>query len=244
MNAGSIFVCAAVVWAAIRSQAIAHAAASIDAQDSLIARAARESGAPLPERLLRAGLVDVATIDSSLAIDLVYGHPDNFFGEDLYGSLDRCYLRPEAARMLAHAHRLLRDRRPELRLLVLDCARPRSVQRMMWRVVRDTPLEAYVASPARGSMHNYGMAVDLTLADSTGRALDMGSRFDELGPRAQPRQEERLLRAGVLTRDQVERRRLLRDVMVKAGFVSLAIEWWHFDAGSKKSVREKYRIIE
>ncbi|MDM7916965.1 MAG: M15 family metallopeptidase [Candidatus Eisenbacteria bacterium] len=116
---------------------------------------------------------------------------------------------------------------------------------MYKRQVRGTPRQRYVASPSRGSMHNYGAAVDVTLIDaSTGRQLDMGTPLDDFTILAAPREEDRLLRAGRLTREQVARRRLLRSVMTDAGFRALAIEWWHFDAFPKEETRRRFAIVE
>ena len=145
---------------------------------------------------------------------------------------------------LRAAHEALKRRAPGLRFLVYDGLRPRSVQREMWNAVRGTPLQQYVANPAVGSMHNYGVAVDLTLCDLAGTPLDLGSHFDELGPISQPRLEEQMLKAGRLTKDEVSRRRLLRSVMRDAGFRALSIEWWHFEDSSRDLVRRTLPVIE
>jgi D-alanyl-D-alanine dipeptidase len=114
----------------------------------------------------------------------------------------------------------------------------------MWEAVRGTELQPYVADPGRASLHNYGMAVDVTLADAAGEALDMGGDFDELGAIAEPRREPELLRSGRLTLEQVDRRRLLRAAMLDAGFRPLSIEWWHFEACGKETARARYTLIE
>jgi zinc D-Ala-D-Ala dipeptidase len=198
----------------------------------------------LERRYLECGLIDVQDVDPTILVDLKYARPDNFMGEPVYGALRRCYLQPEAAMLLGRANRLLDSHRPGLRLLVADGVRPRSVQRRMWELVRGTPMQPYVANPATGSMHNYGAAVDLTLATPDGSALDMGTGLDHFGVLAQPREEERLLRKGALTSGQVENRRLLRQVMAGAGFRPLAIEWWHFDAFGREETRKRFKIVE
>jgi zinc D-Ala-D-Ala dipeptidase len=197
------------------------------------------------ERLyLDSGLIDVQEVDPAILVDLKYARPDNFMGEPVYGSLRRCYLQPEAAMLLGKASRILETHRPGLRLLVADGVRPRRVQRRMWELVKGTPMQSYVADPATGSMHNFGAAVDLTLASPDGSALDMGTGLDHFGILAQPREEERLLGKGALTAGQVENRRLLRQVMADAGFRPLAIEWWHFDAFGREETRRRFSIVE
>jgi zinc D-Ala-D-Ala dipeptidase len=198
----------------------------------------------LERTLLAQGLVDVQSIDPMLLVELKYARSDNFMGQSVYGELRRCYLQPEAARMLEKASGLLTAHDPGLRLLLVDGVRPRSVQRRMWEIVQGTPMRPYVANPAGGSMHNYGAAVDLTLATAEGVRLDMGTEIDHFGILAQPREEERFLRQGLLTQEQIANRRLLRRVMVEAGFRPLAIEWWHFDAFAKEETRSRFAIVE
>lgn len=194
--------------------------------------------------LLEQGLVNILDIDSTLLVKLKYASADNFMGADVYEDLRNCYLQPEAARMLKAAHDLLKERRPDLRLLVVDGFRPRRVQRRMWSIVEGTPMQRYVANPATGSMHNHGVAVDITLADLRGNALDMGTSVDHFGILAQPREEMRFLKEGKLTPEHIANRRLLREVMTAAGFRQLPIEWWHFDATDRQSARNRYPIID
>ncbi|MFN8644953.1 MAG: M15 family metallopeptidase [Candidatus Binatia bacterium] len=106
-----------------------------------------------------------------------------------------------------------------LGLKVFDCYRPLSVQRAMWTVFD----ERYVADPAKGSRHNRGAAVDLTLVDANGRELPMPTGFDDFSARAH-RDYDDLPPAVLANRAQLER------LMTDAGFTGLLIEWWHFDA--------------
>ncbi len=198
----------------------------------------------LERRLLDQGLVDVQGVDPTLLVELKYAREDNFMGANVYGGLRKGYLHPEPAEMLGRANALLKAREPGLGLLLADGARPRSVQRRMWEYVRDTPMRPYVADPERGSMHNFGAAADVTIAGPDGARLDMGTSVDHFGVLAQPREEQRLLRKGRLTAGQVANRRLLREVMLGAGFRPLSIEWWHFDALAKNEARRRYAIIE
>lgn len=217
-------------------------------QRGAAAAPAEEAGkelSPLERKLLRQGLVDVQSIDPSIVVELKYARADNFMGEAVYGSFNRAYLRPEAARKLARANRLLRARHPRLRILVGDATRPRSVQRRMWRRVFDTPMQPYVADPRYGSMHNFGAAVDVTLYDvQAHKRVPMGTSLDHFGPLAQPALEARYLRTGQLRRRHYENRLILREVMRKAGWHILGIEWWHFNAFPKSHIRRVYSIVE
>jgi D-alanyl-D-alanine dipeptidase len=188
------------------------------------------------------GLVDAAAKIPSLQVDLKYATSDNFLRRNVYGDIRTCYLVDDAATMLARAQGALASSHPELRLRAYDCARPHRVQLEMWTIVRHTKQRPYVADPTSklGSMHNYGCAIDLTLARADGTPLDMGTPFDHFGEAAHPAKEAMLLLAGKLTADQVANRLLLRETMVRAGFLPLDHEWWHFNCASPKVALRKY----
>jgi D-alanyl-D-alanine dipeptidase len=189
------------------------------------------------------GLVDAATVVPELQVDLRYATAENFLGRPIYGDLRTCYLQADAARMLARAQAALIAAHPGWRLRVLDCARPLWVQREMWKLVVGTPQQDYVADPAQRSIHNFGCAVDLTLASTDGVPLDMGTAFDFFGNLAHPAREIDLLERGKLGAEQLANRLALREVMVRAGFRPLAHEWWHFDCASQRETRRRYREI-
>jgi D-alanyl-D-alanine dipeptidase len=189
------------------------------------------------------GLVDAATIVLELQVDLRYATSDNFLHEPIYGDLRQCFLNRDAATMLATAQSALRDAHPELRLRVYDCARPQFVQEQMWKLVAGTPEQGYVADPARRSIHNFGCAVDLTVADVKGQALDMGTPYDFFGDLAGPSHEERFLAEGRLTPTQVANRLILRDAMTQAKWRTIGNEWWHFDCAPQKDARRRYPPI-
>ena len=146
-----------------------------------------------------AGLIDVLEVDSTLRVRLMYSTDDNFMGRDVYGDLERAYLLPHFAAKLAHAQRLLRERRPGWRMLVCDAARPVSVQRYMYSLVEGTPNQVYVADGSRGGRHNYGVAVDVTLLDAAGREADMGTPVDFFGEEAHTGGEAALVAAGKIS---------------------------------------------
>jgi zinc D-Ala-D-Ala dipeptidase len=214
----------------------------------LVTSAPGRAAAPTPEESLRVALADPAIVDISgiegVAIDLRYASARNFLGRDLYGPFNRAFLRKPAADKLARAAAVLRAARPGWHILVLDALRPRSVQRVFWASVAGTDQQRYVANPDKGSIHNYGFAVDVTLRDDSGLEVDMGTAFDDFSPRAEPRREAELLASGVLSSAQVANRQLLRQAMTQGGFMQLPVEWWHYDALSSAQARASHPILE
>ncbi|MBN1604790.1 MAG: M15 family metallopeptidase [Chitinispirillaceae bacterium] len=202
------------------------------------------SAVSFEKELLSKGLIDIQEVDSTIKVDLKYAGIDNFMKSNVYGEFKKGYLQRDAALKLVEANRLLKKIRPDLSLLVLDALRPRHVQKKMWSLVQGTPMQRYVANPRYGSMHNYGCAVDITIVDQNGVRLDMGTPVDHFGKLSEIRLENIFLKQGKLTEKQVENRRLLRQVMVSAGFNPIPIEWWHFEAFEKGFIRKTYSIIE
>lgn len=201
----------------------------------------------LEQSLIDAGLVDVEEVISGIYVDLKYSTTDNFFGKDVYGDLYRCYLQPEVAEMLKKAHRKLQEDHPNLTFLVYDGVRPQSVQQILWDELDkpDSIKPLYVADPKVGGLHNYGVAVDLTLADAeTGEALDMGTPFDYFGYPAYPDREKQMLKEGKIKQEHVNNREILRKVMKYGGFTGIGSEWWHFNAYSRKDAAQKYGIVK
>lgn len=197
------------------------------------------------KRLRRAGLVEVREVDPSLQVDLMYARADNFTGSILYTDIHKAFLLPAAAEKLRQAQQQLKTYNPSWSLIVYDAARPMSAQRKMWSLVKGTENRIYVSNPANGGgLHNYGAAVDVSIVDSAGQPLPMGSPVDFFGAAARPDQEARLLKQGQLTFQEIYHRRLLRKVMVKAGFRALPTEWWHFNLMSRKEARENYTALE
>jgi D-alanyl-D-alanine dipeptidase len=195
-------------------------------------------------RLRKLGLKDVRTVDSTIQVDLRFSGTNNPLRKDAYGDFCNCYLQAPAADKLAKAQQLLRKRQPGYSLLLYDCLRPRSFQRTLYSLVEGTSYQHYVANPTTGSMHNYGCAVDVTVVDSQGIELDMGTLYCDFGDLVQPRKEQTFLEQGKLTQQQLDNRLLLRTAMTEAGFRQLPIEWWHFDAFDKDYVRRTYKAIE
>lgn len=204
----------------------------------------RKAVSGLEKSMLAQGMVDVHAMDPTLVVDLRYATTNNFTKTVLYDSLEIVYLHPLAAKKLVKAHTLLKELYPHYRLLIFDLARPLVVQKKMYKVVQNTPYAAYVANPSRTGLHNYGMAVDLSICDVNGKELDMGTHFDFFGSAAGTNKEEELITRGVLTRKQVDNRKLLRQVMVEAGFQVIRGEWWHFNAVSLNTAKSSYQVLE
>ncbi len=174
---------------------------------------------------------------AGIVIDLRYAGVDNFAGRVLYEGIDCAWLRVEAARGLEQAALWLARHHAERRLVVLDALRPQRVQEAIWRDVVGTPSALYFADPARGSIHSWGMAVDVTLLDAQGRELDMGSGFDEMSLRSHPALEDEQLAAGAITDEHIASRAVLRRAMHAGGFEGIPTEWWHFNHGDAHRVR-------
>lgn len=199
----------------------------------------------LEQQMQLQNLVNIQSIDPTLHVALQYADTNNFLRTNVYGSLRHAYLQPIAAKQLSKAQEFLRERYPKYTLLVLDAARPRSVQQKMWNIVKGSHREHYVAPPNTGSMHNYGMAVDITIADNTtGKPIDMGTPFDTFNELSEPRYEKKFLDNGKLSPQHIANRALLRAVMKQAGFRNIQREWWHFEAADRHQVRLHYKIIE
>lgn len=200
----------------------------------------------LEQKIIDAGLVDVQNIDSTILIDLKYSTKQNFMNEDVYGNLNKVYLQVSVANDLKKVNNYLHQIDSNLTLLIYDGVRPRSVQQKMWDVL-DMPINEkikFVSNPKNGSIHNYGCAVDLTIATIDGEPLDMGADFDEIGKIAYPRLEQKFLESGELTNQQIENRKLLRKVMKYGGFYNIQTEWWHFNRYSRNKAKKLFNIIE
>lgn len=103
--------------------------------------------------------------------------------------------------------------------------RPQRVQEQLWAALQGTNLLTYIADPVRGSLHSFGMALDLTPLDAQGRELDMGAGFDDLSAA------------------HIENRLWLRNAMHHNGWHGINTEWWHFDSGDRMRVRQHYTRV-
>lgn len=191
-------------------------------------------------------LVDIQSIDPSIRIDLKYATRDNFMKMKLYDTLTKVYLQKEVALRLSACQKYLKSINKNLSLLVYDGVRPLSVQQKMWKALDSIPVKErgkFVSNPANGSIHNYGAAVDLTLCDEHGRALDMGAGYDDIRTIAYPKLEAHFLSTGELTKEQVDNRKMLRKIMTSQDFRNIPTEWWHFNACSRQTAKAKYILL-
>lgn len=174
-------------------------------------------GAAPAAPLVEAPLVEARSQVKDLVVDLRYATKDNFLKRAVYPADARCLLLPQAAERLAQAARLLRAQ--GFRLKVYDCYRPRAVQWEMWKLY---PRPGYVADPRKGSNHNRGAAVDLTLVTEGGEAVEMPTPYDTFTRAAHQGY------AGGSAQSRANRERL-RTAMEASGFKPNRMEWWHFD---------------
>ncbi len=175
-----------------------------------------------------ARLVDIQSINPNIVLDIRYATTNNFLEEQLY-PVAKCALRKEVAEQLSKVQNDLEE--IDLGLKVFDCYRPLSVTKKMWEVLPDS---RYVANPERGSRHNRGAAVDVSLVDfKTGVELEMPTDYDDFSEKAWRTYEG--------NEPEVKRNSdLLASMMKKQGFEPLVTEWWHFDFEGW----EKYSILD
>lgn len=196
------------------------------------------------KRMQALGFVNIAKADTTIRVELMYARADNFTGKVLYKDLREAYLHPDAMRGLSKAQQELKRLHPGYRLIVYDAARPMSVQQQMWNVVQGTSKDIYVSNPAHGGgLHNYGLAVDISVLDKKGQPLPMGTKVDHLGREAHITNEEDLIKREKITKQERQNRLLLRRVMRSAGFRALPSEWWHFNWCSRQEAKKRYKII-
>jgi D-alanyl-D-alanine dipeptidase len=164
-------------------------------------------------------LVELTALDPAIRLDIRYATASNLAGRAVYDEA-RAFLQRPAAEALVRAHRAVRAK--GFGLLVFDGYRPWRVTKLFWDVTPPEKRE-FVADPSKGSKHNRGCAVDLSLFDlATGREVEMPSAYDEMSPRAYPDY------AGGAAEAR-QRRDILRAAMEAEGFTVEPNEWWHFN---------------
>jgi len=160
--------------------------------------------------------VHLKDLSPDFVYELKYATPDNFLKQAVY-DCGECYLRKSTAEALVKANEAFKQL--GYRIKLFDCYRPLSVQKKMWKILPGTH---YVANPAKGSKHNRGAAVDLTLVDAQGKELNMGTPFDFFGKEAHHTYTEH-------TKEVLENRKLLKETLNKYNFKSIYSEWWHYE---------------
>lgn len=190
------------------------------------------------------GLVNVQDLSPDILVELKYATADNFTGDTVYTNLKDAYLVADVAERLSRVQKKLSETFPGYKLLIYDAARPLSAQKRLFDIVRGTANSKYVASPSHTGLHNYGVAIDLTIADSLNRPIDMGTGFDHFGIEAHTTDEAQLIEAGKLTKEQLDNRLLLRKLMHEEGFRVLPHEWWHFNGYTLEAAKAKFKLLD
>ena len=168
-------------------------------------------------------MLDIKKLIPTIILDLRYATTNNFMHKKLYPSITTTYLRLPAAKALQHVQSELYEL--ELGLKIFDAYRPYSVTEKMWKPIRD---ERYVADPKKGSGHNRGIAVDLTLINlNSEEELPMGTGFDNFSDTAHQT-------FTALPVQIVHNRNLLKNIMEKYGFKLFETEWWHYSLPDAK----------
>ena len=160
--------------------------------------------------------VRLKDLSADFVYELKYATPDNFLKQAVY-DCGECYLRKSTAEALVKANETFKQL--GYRIKLFDCYRPLSVQKKMWKILPGTH---YVANPAKGSKHNRGAAVDLTLVDAQGKELNMGTPFDFFGKEAHHTYTQH-------SKEVLENRKLLKETLDKYNFKSIYSEWWHYE---------------
>jgi len=170
------------------------------------------------EGLADTTFVRLADFNDGFDYDMRYATTNNFLKEKVYDCAE-CYTRVVTAKALIEANAAFK--KEGVKIKFYDCYRPNDVQYKMWKIV---PNPQYVANPVKGSIHNRGGAVDITLVKLDGSPLDMGTDFDFFGKRAYHDNMD-------LPKEILENRKLLKRTMEKHGFWSTRTEWWHYNLG-------------
>jgi D-alanyl-D-alanine dipeptidase len=193
------------------------------------------------------GLVEITSNAPGVLVELKYGTTDNFMGRDVYGCLRHAYVQKPVLHMLNKAQASLEKKYPGYHLLIYDAARPLSIQWILWNTLtqyKPAERQKYVANPKEHSIHNYGSALDLTVADANGKPLDMGTKYDFFGDLAYPSKEKEMMATGKLSDQAYKNRLILREAMELAGFMRIEFEWWHFNAFSRSEAKRRFPVVQ
>lgn len=160
--------------------------------------------------------VNLKDFSKDFVYDMKYATTDNFLKSKVY-DCEECYLRYKTVKALILANEGFMKKGYKIKLF--DCYRPLDIQKRMWAIVSDPQ---YVANPSKGSIHNRGGAVDITLVDAAGKELDMGTTFDFFGKEASHDYRG-------FSKEVLKNRKLLKKGMGKEHFNFFDSEWWHYN---------------
>ncbi|MFN3968326.1 M15 family metallopeptidase [Flavobacterium sp.] len=173
--------------------------------------------------------VNLKNYSNDFVFDMKYATPDNFLNEKVY-PCGECFLRVKTVKSLLEANKAFLDKGYKIKLY--DCYRPIAIQKQMWKIV---PNPTYVANPKKGSIHNKGGAVDITLIDSAGNELNMGTKFDFFGEEASHNYLN-------LTPEILANRKFLKEIMLQHNFKSFDSEWWHYNLNNSSADKVSNQI--
>ena len=165
--------------------------------------------------------VNLKNYSNDFVLDMKYATADNFLKEKVYPCAE-CFLRVKTIKSLLEANKLFMEKGYKIKLY--DCYRPKAIQQKMWKIVPDAN---YVANPKTGSIHNRGGAVDISLVDSLGVELNMGTKFDFFGPEAGHNCTN-------IPEEILNNRKFIKEIMLQSNFQSFDSEWWHYNLNDSK----------
>jgi len=160
--------------------------------------------------------VNLKNYSNDFVYDMKYAITDNFLKEKVY-PCDECFLRVKTVKSLLEANKTFMQK--GFRIKLFDCYRPKAIQKKMWKIVPDAN---FVANPKKGSIHNRGGAVDITIVDSLGIEVNMGTKFDFFGEEASHNYLN-------LSDEILANRKFLKEIMLQNNFKSFDSEWWHYN---------------
>lgn len=160
--------------------------------------------------------VNLKEYSQDFVYNMKYATLDNFLKAKVYDCAE-CFLRLKTVTALVEVNKQFMKK--GLKIKIFDCYRPLDIQKKMWKIISNPE---YVANPAKGSIHNRGGAVDITLVDDNGKELDMGTAFDFFGVEASHNYPN-------VSPEIKQNRELLKIIMTNSGFNSFNSEWWHYN---------------
>lgn len=180
---------------------------------------------PVENKIEDTVFVNLKDYSKDFVYDMKYATDDNFLKAKVYDCAE-CFLRYKTVKALIAAnHDFIKK---GFKIKLYDCYRPLSIQQKMWEIVSNPK---YVADPKKGSIHNRGGAVDISLVDGNGKEVEMGTAFDFFGPEAGHNYTK-------FSKEVLANRKFLKKIMIQNGFNSFDSEWWHYNlkAGLKDNV--------
>lgn len=201
----------------------------------------------LNKKMESLGLVDIQKVVPSILTDIRYATVNNFTGKVLYNTPFGLYAVEALANAVLEMSAWLADNLPGFRIVIFDAGRPLSVQKEMFEIVRDTCFQSYIADPygpTPGGFHNYGLALDFTLADSNGKLLDMGTEYDSFCIASHPGKERELFEKEIISLEAYSNRHLLYSVAGRADLLPHPQEWWHFQLSYDEGSKENFPLLD